>query len=300
MNKNPYKEIKKNNILIREFTTNDSDEFIWHADKQDRIVKIIEGNNWKFQFNNKLPIELKQDDVIFIKKHKLHRIIEGNGVLKIKIMENFNLKDYINNNILIKEGIILTEQENETLDSIADEISSAFSSELLSLKGQGDEIKDQVMKSETALDEAIGSLLISILLSTPKLIELLGKLINKINSIFRKEKKEANPGDMFIHTGHKLEQKYIGLLKGILKVTGIAKKANIRTEAELDKASHILLYTILGVAAISAGLASINTLGEYFAGKGVAVATYGVAKGGLATIKANEIIQGIKQILPKI
>lgn len=301
MKNKPYKQKIIKNKIIREFSLNEEDkEFIWHADKNDRLVKIIEGKNWKFQLYNKLPIELKENFYIFIKNNNLHRIIKGNTPLKIEIMENFDLKQYLKEGILLNESIILKEEDEQELDDLAKEISSAFAQELSSLKGQQDIVKEQVEEAEVNLDEAIGSLLFSILLSTPKLIELLGKLINKISGIFKKDKDQVSAGDAFIHAGHTLEKKYIGILKGIIKLTGIAKKAGIKDEDSLDKAAHVLLYSILAVAAVSAGMATIESIGGFLKGKGVTSATYGLAKGGLASIKAEEIITGVKQLLPKV
>lgn len=71
------------NIFIREFDFNiNNDEFIWHLDKEDRKVEVIENmGNWLFQFDNQLPFILKEN--IFIPKETYHRIIKGK--------EKFNL-----------------------------------------------------------------------------------------------------------------------------------------------------------------------------------------------------------------
>jgi hypothetical protein len=74
------------------------------------------------------------------------------------------------------------------------------------------------------------------------------------------------------------------------------KKANIKTDAELEIVAKVLLYVILGVAATSAGFASAEAIGGAIAGKGVSVATYGLAKGSLAGLKGKEIISGIKSL----
>ena len=115
MRNKPYTQINKNkNIFFREFSINEHDsEFIWHVDKKDRLVQIIEGENWKFQFNNKLPVLLKENNFIFIKKNTLHRIIKGDTPLKIKIMENFDLKSYIKNKTLLTESVIIKEQDEK-------------------------------------------------------------------------------------------------------------------------------------------------------------------------------------------
>jgi hypothetical protein len=215
-------------------------------------------------------------------------------------MDNFNLRAYLNSQVLL-EDIPGPKTDEDELDALDKEIASAFSSGLGTLQGQVAEVKVQVTESETNLKEAVvTSLLVSILLSAPKLLEIIGGMVNKIASKFSKEKGEVPPGEAFIHAGHYLEEKYLGLLKKILKVTGIAKKANIKTDAELEIAAKSLLYVILGVAATSAGFASAEAIGSAIAGKGISAATYGLAKGSLAGLKGSEVIQGIKSLGSKI
>jgi hypothetical protein len=211
-------------------------------------------------------------------------------------MNNFDLKAYLQSQKLFEvEGA--TEDELNSLDS---EISSAFASSLNALQGQVAEVKDQVAEAETDLNEAVVSLLISILLSAPKLLEIIGNMVKKIATKFSKEKGKVSAGDGFIHAGHYLEEKYLGLLKKIIKITGIAKKANLKSEEDIDKAAKVMLYTILGAAAISAGFASAEAIGGALAGKGVSAAVYGAAKGGLAGIKGSEIVDGMKKLLAKV
>lgn len=81
----PYKEIKiKENTFIREFKeSTNSSEFIWHKDKEDRIIEALEETNWLFQIDNKLPVKI--ENKIFIPKETFHRIIKGDNDLKIKL-----------------------------------------------------------------------------------------------------------------------------------------------------------------------------------------------------------------------
>tara|TARA_R110000868_G_scaffold45364_1_gene150502 strand:- start:462 stop:1100 length:639 start_codon:yes stop_codon:yes gene_type:complete len=212
-------------------------------------------------------------------------------------MDNFDLRAYLNSQKLFEAEEPSDEMKLNNLDS---EIDSAFASSLNSLQGQVAEVKGQVDEAETDLNEAVASLLISILLSTPKLLEIIGGMVKKISTKFSKEKGKVTAGDGFIHAGHHLEEKYLGLLKKIIKVTGIAKKANLKSETEIDKAAKVMLYTILGAAAVSAGFASAEAIGGALVGKGVSAAVYGLAKGSLASLKGNEIVQGIKSLTSKI
>lgn len=84
----PYSEIKSNNYIIREFDSNNSDEeFIWHRDRSDRKIFVIESDGWKFQRDNSKPFEMKSGDIFSINKMEYHRIIKGNKNLKILIEE---------------------------------------------------------------------------------------------------------------------------------------------------------------------------------------------------------------------
>lgn len=84
----PYNQTIKNGYIIREFDTHiPNEELVWHRDKKNRVVEVIEGSGWKFQMDNGLPIELKEGMVLEIPKETYHRIGKGNTKLVIKIKE---------------------------------------------------------------------------------------------------------------------------------------------------------------------------------------------------------------------
>lgn len=86
----PYKDIKNsNNIFERTFeSTIDERELVWHRDKRDRKIKVLESDGWLFQRDNELPFEMNEGDVFEIKKGVYHRIIKGDSPLRIKIIEH--------------------------------------------------------------------------------------------------------------------------------------------------------------------------------------------------------------------
>lgn len=88
---NPYSEVNEGgNTFIREFSVDtDSSELVWHRDREDREVTILEGRGWKFQYDNELPFELKEGDTICINKLEYHRIIKGDTNLKIRLLKKF-------------------------------------------------------------------------------------------------------------------------------------------------------------------------------------------------------------------
>ena len=77
-------------LFLREFSADvDEMELIWHEDREDRIVSVVEGNGWKFQFDEELPNEMEDGINITIPKGVIHRVIKGKGPLKIKVFKDF-------------------------------------------------------------------------------------------------------------------------------------------------------------------------------------------------------------------
>ena len=83
----PFQEVKlEENIFIRTFKQEtNSTQFVWHRDYEDRIIEPIEETNWGFQMDNELPIRLEKR--IYIPKGIYHRLIKGDGELKIKLQK---------------------------------------------------------------------------------------------------------------------------------------------------------------------------------------------------------------------
>jgi hypothetical protein len=72
------------NLFLREFKdTVDDEELIWHQDREDRIITVLESNNWKLQMDNQLPIMLETGKKYSIPAMSFHRVIKGNGALRI-------------------------------------------------------------------------------------------------------------------------------------------------------------------------------------------------------------------------
>ena len=86
-NLKPYEDvILSSNVKERTFEEDvDDGELLWHRDREDRIIEVIEGNNWKLQMDNELPFILEKNQKYFIPKGIYHRAIKGEGKLKIKI-----------------------------------------------------------------------------------------------------------------------------------------------------------------------------------------------------------------------
>ena len=86
----PFEEEKIDKYnFIRTFPADvDEMDLIWHADKENRIITVLEGNGWKFQFDEELPIKMTKGKSISILKGVIHRVIKGNGPLVIKLQKN--------------------------------------------------------------------------------------------------------------------------------------------------------------------------------------------------------------------
>jgi len=84
----PFKQIKRGSVLIREFSNKTSDsEYVWHRDKKDRYVKILEGKDWFIQLYNQVPKKLVENCVYFIPANNYHRVIKGSTNLIVRITE---------------------------------------------------------------------------------------------------------------------------------------------------------------------------------------------------------------------
>lgn len=81
----PFQENKiSDNTFIRVFSQNtDSGEFMWHRDREDRIIESIEPTDWKIQIDNELPKVIEGE--VFIPMGVYHRLIKGSDNLKIKL-----------------------------------------------------------------------------------------------------------------------------------------------------------------------------------------------------------------------
>jgi len=86
----PFKQVKlTENIFLRTFKMDvDPSELVWHLDREDRVVKVVEGQSWYLQMDNELPKKLIEGKEYFIPKMSYHRIIRGTSklILEIKML----------------------------------------------------------------------------------------------------------------------------------------------------------------------------------------------------------------------
>lgn len=84
----PFKENKiEGNIYLRTFSeSTHTNDLLWHWDEEDRTIMSISSTDWKFQFDNHLPQEIRGE--IKIPKGTWHRLIKGTGDLVLRVEKN--------------------------------------------------------------------------------------------------------------------------------------------------------------------------------------------------------------------
>lgn len=82
----PFTEKKVKDSIVRVFYAEEPEHlFKWHWDEEDRLVEILSGEGWKFQFDNEIPTQIKRGDRIAIERGVYHRLIPGKTDLEIII-----------------------------------------------------------------------------------------------------------------------------------------------------------------------------------------------------------------------
>jgi len=84
----PFHQEIIGNKKIRTFSPDvDSEELKWHRDRENRLVEVLEGNNWYLQMDDELPKRLTVGEKYYIPIGVYHRVIKGDGELKVLITE---------------------------------------------------------------------------------------------------------------------------------------------------------------------------------------------------------------------
>ena len=117
----------------------------------------------------------------------------------------------------------------------------------LSLEGLNSEDFSDESVGSIPINEAVGvSLIISLMLAAPGIIERIAKavgwVINKIRKLFGKEKKEFEFIEKLIEFAEKWATGYVVAIEKILDVTGIFKKAGMTEKKEKREVATIIYY----------------------------------------------------------
>jgi hypothetical protein len=88
---NPYDDIGRDesrSTWKRIFSHDSPDSvLIWHRDKRDREISVIEGTGWQLQLDNQLPEYLWVGKSYTIPAMTYHRVIKGRNDLHLFIRE---------------------------------------------------------------------------------------------------------------------------------------------------------------------------------------------------------------------
>lgn len=87
LNKFPFHD----ELGVRTFDVDaDDSNYVWHRDHEDRLIEVVAGDGWQFQWEKCLPWLLVPGMKFKIKAYEYHRIIKGVNDLKIRITPLIN------------------------------------------------------------------------------------------------------------------------------------------------------------------------------------------------------------------
>jgi len=129
MSQKPYTEERNDNIIRRTFSSSvNESELTWHRDLSDRVVIVLNENDWYLQFDNKLPVKLNVNEEYFIPKKTYHRVIKGDGDLMVEIIETEFEEDEYKIYEVIEEGRKKKKKAKKKKDACYYKVKSRYSS----------------------------------------------------------------------------------------------------------------------------------------------------------------------------
>ena len=80
---NPYTEEQiDTNTYLRTFSADTSEtDLIWHLDREDRVIEATHYTDWKFQFDDELPVSLNN----LITIPKIHSIESSKELMIVQL-----------------------------------------------------------------------------------------------------------------------------------------------------------------------------------------------------------------------
>ena len=190
---------------------------------------------------------------------------------------------------------------DQAMGSSLKAMAAAFETDIEAVKDEVDELP------EKPINEAIGTVaVIGMLLAAPKVVELITKGLSKLIKLFKKivpksgaksddEKKDT--AAKIIEFTHKWHKMYIKGVKGLLKISGLFKKAGITDPAAQDKAAKVVYYTIVAGLAVYSGIGAISAFKD-----AASIAPHagsfeiGTLEAVMAAIKSGEVAEFIGEL----
>ncbi len=208
--------------------------------------------------------------------------------------------------ITLVESIIAEESSKQQIAAMDAAMGAAFSTLGSEFKNNKADIQQDVDKLDPKLNEAVGVLaVIGLILAAPKVVELLAKGIRKIAAVWKRIVKpreavgqENTFAENIIKFTHKWHNAYITGIRFILKVSGIYKKANIKSEQEQKRVAEVVYYVIIASLAIYSGIQAVGAFKAGLTNISGDVSSFSLAslETALAGIKTSEVVEFIQKV----
>tara|TARA_R110000803_G_scaffold87495_2_gene154239 strand:- start:1504 stop:2523 length:1020 start_codon:yes stop_codon:yes gene_type:complete len=185
---------------------------------------------------------------------------------------------------------------DQAMGSSLKAMAAAFDTDIEDVKAEVDELP------EKPINEAIGTVaVIGMLLAAPKVVELITKGMSKLIKLFKKvmPKSGAKTDDdkkdtaaKIIEFTHKWHKMYIKGVKGLLKISGLFRKAGITDPAAQEKTAKVVYYTIVAGLAVYSGIGAISAFKD-----AASIAPHassfeiGTLEAVMAAIKSGEVVE---------
>lgn len=190
---------------------------------------------------------------------------------------------------------------DQAMGSSLKAMAAAFDTDIEDVKAEVDELP------EKPINEAIGTVaVIGMLLAAPKVVELITKGLSKLIKLFKKviPKSGAKTDDdkkdtaaKIIEFTHKWHKMYIKGVKGLLKISGLFRKAGITDPAAQEKTAKVVYYTIVAGLAVYSGIGAISAFKD-----AASIAPHagsfeiGTLEAVMAAIKSGEVVEFIGEL----
>lgn len=94
MSKFPFTQAQLGeNKEVRRFSKDLSDqELVWHRDREDRIVRMVEGKGWYIQLDGQLPRRMRLGESYHIPAESWHRIMRREGATDLSVVVEKKMK----------------------------------------------------------------------------------------------------------------------------------------------------------------------------------------------------------------
>ena len=253
-----------------------------------------------------------------VTKKGIEADVEGNTII-INFSDLTEITKGLNETLFKKK---LQEEENKLdpedekqikdlesqMGSIANELGSAFDSAQGEIEKEVEEMPEKKLdEHKQKLNEAIGvTAVIGFILALPKLVEIITKSIAKLVKLIKKltgakkpetEEEQAQWAQKIVDFTHKWHKLYIKAFYYMFKMSGLYKKAGIKSPALQMKVANIFYYTIVAGLAIAAGVGAIGAfktgVSQAAHGGEFAVGTF---ESVMAAVKSGEVASFLAQL----